>query len=184
MRPSVPLLLASGYADGTSITNSTTPASCLHGSGKAVLAGGAMDVGTTIKAFLHGSMGVGAAGAGNIGFDMRIGGTVVTNYGNVLLRTNSCSTLEFFAELNFKATDTSTAAGGRGSMRAEGIALIGATVASTPNQISLLPTTQPATSANNWDQTANGTLDIFATWTVATSGNILLIRSSEIWLMN
>lgn len=184
MRPSVPLLLASAVADGASLTNSAAAASILHGSGKASLAGGLFDVGSTLKAFLWGSMGVGAAGAGNITFDMRIGGTVVTNFGAMSLRTSSLSTQHFFAELSGTVVTVSTAASFMSGARFEGAQALGGTNATTSPVPAIMPATGPTTGSNSWDATANGALDIFATWSVATSGNILLVRRSEIWLMN
>lgn len=184
MRPSVPLLLASANADGASLTNTVTATSILHGSGKASLAGGALDVGTTLKVLLFGSMGVGASGAGNLTLDIRIGGTVVTAFGTMSLRTSSLSTQAFSAELTGTVQTVSTSAQFMSGMRFEGPQALGGTNATTSAAVLVLPTAGPSTNANFWDATANGALDVFATWSVATSGNILLVRRSEIWLMN
>ncbi len=183
MNPTVPLLLASAVSDGATLTNTVTATSILHGSGKPPVAGGALSVGSILKARIWGAMGVGAAGAGNITFDMRIGGTVVTSSGLILLRTNSCSSSFFMAEIGLTVTSLGTAAGGVSYVTFDGIQAIGATVASTPPQTQIAPSVGPSTSPNNWDATVNGAVDVFGTWSVATTGDTLIVRRSEIWLL-
>lgn len=184
MRPSIPLLLASMYADGSSLTNTVTATSILHGSGKPNLGGGIFDAGTTIRTVIRGGMGVGASGAGTLTLDQRIGGTVVTNFGAFSLRTSSCSTNIWSAEIELTCQQPGTAAQFISSIRVEGLQFLGGTNATTSPVPALLPQTGPSSNTNAIDTTVNGLLDTFATWSVATSGNILLARQCNVWLMN
>lgn len=189
MRPSVPLLLASAVADGTALTASTAAASILHGSGKAAIAGGALDVGTILKLIVRGSMGVGASGAGAIGFDIRLGSVVLSSFGTMSLRTSSCSAETFVAEMTATVRNNSTAGNVISSMTFTGPQACGATATTSAGSTSnispvvTLPAAGPGIGAA-FDASAGGLFDCFGTWTVSTSGNTLTVNQSELWIMN
>ena len=181
--PTVPLCLAASNASGAALSASVSATSILHGSGKAVLGGGALAVASKIKIRLKGAMGVGASGAGNITFDVRYGGTVITNFGALALRTSSQAVSAFTADIDLQVTVNSTAAAFVGTLVFNGSQALGGTNTSSSPVTWVLPQAGPSTGSNAVDQTAGGAIDVFATWSVSTSGNTITVNDSELWML-
>jgi len=179
--PAVPLVLAVQSRDGTTLTNTVTATSLLDASGKAALAGGALQVGSKLKWKLRGNMGVGASGAGTMTFDLRYGGTVISNLGAMNLRTSSCAASHFELEIDAICRINSTAAAFECSAKFTGIQALGGTLASTMPALGQLPVAGPSTGSNAVDVSAGGTIDVFGTWSVATSGNTITVNDVEAW---
>ena len=179
MLPAYPLILSSAYADGAALTASITATSILHGSGKAALPAGALQLGSTIKATLRGRVSNIITTPGTLTFDMRFGSVIISALGalnlNVAANTNASFELELIAVI--RALGTGTAANAMVTARCTSRALVGAAlVASGGDQVIILPDTAPAVGTG-FDSTLAQAIDVFATWSLNNANSIQVHQS-------
>jgi hypothetical protein len=168
--PYVPLVLASSVANGATLTT-TTATSILHGSGIGVIPASTLQVGSTIKALLRGRMNTVVTTPGTLTFDLRLGSTVVSALGAINLNTTAQTAASFDLELlaTILSLGTGTGATALVTARFSSRALVGsAAVAAGGVGVIILPDTSPAVGTG-FDSTAAQAVNVFATFTVASS---------------
>lgn len=179
MLPGYPLVLASATNDGTALTASIAATSLLHGSGKAVIPAGALQIGSMIKATIRGRMSNIATTPGTLTFDMRLGAVVISALGalnlNTAANTNASFELELIATIRMLGAGAS--ANALVTARATSRALIGsALVASGGNQTIILPDTAPAVGSG-FDSSTALLVDVFGTWSISNANSIQVHQS-------
>lgn len=180
MLPSYPLILASQSADGTALANSTAATNILHGSGIATIPAGALQIGSTIKMLLRGRISTLATTPGTLTFDMRLGSVIISGLGalplNVTAQTNAAWELELLATI--RAIGNGTVANAIVTGRFTSRALVGSVVsASGGDMLIVLPDTAPAVGTG-FDSTVAQSVNVFATWSVASASNSILVHQS------
>jgi len=187
VRPNVPILLASAVADGTALTASVTATSILHGSGKAQLNGGVLDIGTTLKALIRGRIST-VATPGTLTFDCRLGPTgniVLSAFGALNLNATATTNQSFELEIEatIRALGTGTGANALCTARFSSRSLIGsAAVAAGGVGVITLPDTAPAVGTG-FDSTVDNTFDVYATWGT-NNANSIQVHQSWLWMLN
>lgn len=179
MLPAYPLVLASAYADGAALTASVTATSILHGSGKATIPAGTLQLGSMVKATLRGRISNIATTPGTLTLDMRFGAVIISALGalnlNVAANTNASFELEILAVI--RALGTGTSANALVTARCTSRALIGsALVAAGGDQTIILPDTAPAVGTG-FDSTASQLVDVFGTWSLNNANSIQVHQS-------
>lgn len=165
--------------DGTALTNTTTATSILPGAAKYVLPANLLQIGTKLRIKASGRISTAAATPGTLTFDVRFGSVVVFNGGASGTVATSASNLtwDLEADLVCRSIGASTSA----TMYGSGRLISAALSATTP--IMLLPVSSPA-AGTGFDSTASQTVDLFATWSVASASNSIRCDSYEIVLLN
>lgn len=151
--------------DGSALTNTTTATSIIPAARKITLPSGFFDrVGKRLHIEAAGRISTAAATPGTLTLDIRLGSTVVFNGGASGTLATSASNLTWKIEMDLvcRAIGTSATVLGTGKLFCAGLS------ATTP--MMLLPTSAPAVG-NTFDSTASQTLDLFATWSVASASN-------------
>ena len=155
-------LISSGE-DGAALTNTTTPTSIIPYSRKIVLPGAVYwdRVNKRLRGFASGRISTFSA-PGTLTLDLRLGSAIVFNGGAsptlVASQTNLTWRLDFDLQLRgIGATATLL-----GTAELKTLALTGG--------LMLMPASAPAVGAT-FDSTAALTLDLFATWSVASASN-------------
>lgn len=177
--PQYPLVLASASADGAALTASTTATSILHGSGKATIPAGSLQVGSVIKATLRGRMSNVVTTPGTLTLDMRFGSVVISSLGALNLNTTANTNASFEAEIIavIRALGTGTSANALVTARVTSRCLVGsAAVAAGGNQTIILPDTAPAVGTG-FDSSASQLVDVFATWSLNNANSIQVHQS-------
>jgi len=190
MRPGVPLVLACATQDGTALTNSTTPTSILHASGKAAIGAGILDIGSTIRATLRGRISTLVTSPGTLTLDCRLGPTaniVISSFGAVSLNTTAQSNASFQLIIIaiIRALGTGTSANALCTAKFATRALLGGPAVGTTYGygVAMLPDTAPAVGTG-FDSSVSNLFDIFATWSVANAANSIQVHQSLVELIN
>jgi hypothetical protein len=160
--------------NGSTLTNSTTAASIIPASRKITIPVPYFDdIGDVVEIYAAGALSTAAATPGTLTFDVRFGSTVVFNGGasGTLATSASSLTWELFIQLQCTTIGTSATVKGTGHL------ITAALSATTP--IMLLPTSAPA-NGTAFDATASQTVDLFATFSVASASNILICHKYQV----
>mgnify|MGYP003327003892 FL=1 len=184
MLPAYPLVLAASQTDGTALANSTTATNILHASGIPTIAGGALQVGSTIKVLVKGRVSTLATTPGTLTLDVRLGSVVVFNGGAMTLNTTAQTnaTFELEALVTIRALGTGTSANALGTGKFTSRAVVGSAAAGSGGAGTLLlPDTAPAVGTG-FDSTASQTVNVFATWQTANAANSIQVHQSLIEL--
>jgi hypothetical protein len=165
-----PLIASQG--DGSALTNSTTATSILPGQAKLTLGGGYLDViGKAFRVVAFGRISTVVTTPGTLTLDLRFGSTVIANGGAMTLSTTAKTNVSWWLEWNLicRAIGNSTTANFMhvGQWTAEAA---GATTVAGEAKTIMLPQSAPAVGTG-FDSTVAQTLDMFATWSVASASN-------------
>jgi len=154
--------------DGPALTNTTTATSLLPTQAKVNLAPNTdLNSGIKLKVFAGGRMSSAAATPGTLTLDLRFGSVVVFNGGASGTLATSASNLSWWLELDLIVRTIAT--GVNSNVIGIGRLLSAALSATTP--IMLLPTSSPAVGTSFDNSLSNNTVDLFATWSVASASN-------------
>lgn len=174
--------------DGPALTNTVTATSLLPTSRKFTLPSYYLDqVGKTLRIRAAGRISTVVTTPGTLTLDFRFGSVVVFNGGamtlNIVAQTNMNWVLE--ADITCRAIGASTSANvlGQGTWRSH--AVIGA-VAPTAGSagVHLLPYNAAPAVGTGFDSTAAQTVDMFATWSVASASNSITLHSFSLLALN
>lgn len=171
--------LITSQTDGSALTNTTTATSILPGAAKFVLPSNLFQIGTKLRVKASGRVSTAAATPGTLTFDVRFGSVIVFNGGasGTVATSASNVTWDLEAELTCRSIGASTSA----TMIGTGRLITAALSTSTP--IMLLPASSPA-AGTGFDSTASQTVDLFATWSVASASNTITCHAYELILCN
>lgn len=171
--------LITSQTDGSALTNTTTATSILPGAAKFVLPSNLFQIGTKLRVKASGRISTAASTPGTITFDVRFGSVIVFNGGasGTVATSASNVTWDLEAELTCRSIGASTSA----TMIGTGRLITAALSTSTP--IMLLPASSPA-AGTGFDSTASQTVDLFATWSVASASNTITCHAYELILCN
>lgn len=153
--------------DGTALSNSTSATSIIPASRKITIPVPYFDdVGDVLEIYAAGRISTAGSSPGTLTFDVRFGSTVVFNGGASGTLAVSASNLTWVLRilLTCRAIGTSATVLGTGTLYTAALS------ATTP--IMLLPASAPA-AGTAFDATASQTLDLFATFSVASASNSL-----------
>ena len=173
---------------GPSLSNSSTPTSILPaGMAKWICRGQVLDVGTTIE-------GVGlcqcsniVTSAGTLTLDVKMGGTVVMSSGAMNFSTTAHTALPLFFKffMTCQTIGSATAATFKGWWEVASQCLSLTSIADQGSTIPLLigPNTTPA-AGNGFDSTVDNTMDVYATFSNAQTGNAIQLHCYRAVLIN
>lgn len=176
-----------GTSDGTALANSTTATSIIPASAKFVVPAGFVNfVGKTFRVTAKGRISNIVTTPGTLTLDFRLSNTVVFNGGamqiNAVAKTNV--TWWFEAEIVCRAIGSTGNFLGIGQFTSEAVVGAGTGAAgSTGNGTLNCPATAPAVG-NNVDLTTALTADLFATWSIANSGNSIQVHNYKLESLN
>lgn len=167
------------YTDGTALTNTTTATSILPAAEKFVLPANLMFPGTRFKVHASGKISTAASTPGTLTLDLRFGSVIVFNGGASGTLATSASNVTWVLDLDLvcRSYGASTSA----TMMGTGVLTTAALSTSTP--ILLLPATSPA-AGTGFDSTASQSVDLFATWSVASASNTITLNDFYVDLKN
>ncbi len=176
--------LVAGQVDGSALSNSTTATSIIPSAAKVTLpAAPFWAIGKSLRFTLRGRLSNIVTTPGNLTLDIRFGAVVVFNGGAVALNTTAKTnvTFEFEAILTCRAIGSGTGANmiGIGSLASESMVGSAANTALS----AMLPLSAPA-PGTGFDSTAAQTVDVFATFSVANSGNSIQAHEYILELLN
>lgn len=168
--------LIEAQGDGSALTNTTTPTSLLPGQAKFTLPAGFLDApGAKLKVKAAGRISTAASSPGTLTLDVRFGSTVVFNGGASGTLATSATNLTWEAEIELLAR--SVGSGSAATILGIGKLISAALSASTP--VLLLPASAPAVGTG-FDSTVSNTVDLFATWSVASASNSIQLHQFEL----
>lgn len=162
----------SASGDGSALTNSTTATSIIPAANKITLPAQYFDrIGKRLRIRAAGRISTAASTPGTLTLDVRFGSTIVFNGGASGTLATSASNLTWEAEMELvcRALGSGTSA----TVLGVGKLISAALSATTP--ILLLPTSAPA-AGTGFDSTASQTVDLFATWSVASASNSITLH--------
>ena len=180
MRNSWNQTLVTMQADGTALSNTTTPTSIIRPEARIYLGAGIMDVpGLKFRVKASGRISTAASTPGTLTLDLRLGSTVVFNGGasGTLATSATNLTWDLEIDLTLRSVGNSTTA----TLLGTGRLLSAALSATTP--IMLLPASAPAVGTG-FDSTTSQQLDLFATWSAASSSNSITCHQYEVVIPN
>jgi hypothetical protein len=168
--------LQTAAADGSALTNTTTPGSILPGHAKFTLPANFFQyAGQKLRLKASGRISTAASAPGTFTFDVRFGAIVVFNGGASPTLAVSASNLgwQLDVDLTCRSVGNSTLATilGQGSLYSAALS------ASTP--IMLLPASAPA-AGSGFDSTSSQVVDLFGTWSVANASNSITLHQYEL----
>lgn len=170
-----PLIVAQG--DGSALSNTTTRTSILPGQAKFTLGAGFIDVpGKQFRVRAHGRISTVVTTPGTLTLDIGFGSVVVANGGAMTLSTTAKTNVAWELDwlLTARAVGPSTSANmmHQGSWRSEAA---GATTVAGEAKTIMLPQSAPAVGTG-FDSTSAFVIDLFATWSVASSSNSITLH--------
>jgi hypothetical protein len=184
MLPSYPLVLASASADGAALANTTTATSIMPASSIPTIPGGTLQIGSLLKVLLRGRISTLTAAPGTLTLDLRLGAVVISAFGAISLNTTAQTNASWEAELLavIRALGTGTNANALCTGRFTSRALVGsAAVAAGGNGVIVLPDTAPAVGTG-FDSSAAQAVNVFGTWSIASSSNSILVHQALVEL--
>lgn len=178
---------ASAITDSVAVTNTVTPTSIIHSTAKPVLMAQELDkAGKVFRVTVKGRASTVVTTPGTLTLDIRFGSTIVWTSGlivlNVTAQTNSTFTLDVVFTSRSVGSGTLATVIGIGSL--VGRLIVGSPAASAggAGEI-LLPDTAPVVG-NGFDSTIAQTIDVFATWSIASASNSIQSHIAFIELVN
>jgi len=168
--------------DGSALSNSTTATSILPAAAKYTLPAGFFSAaGKALRVTARGRLSNIVTTPGNLTLDVRFGSTVVFNGGAVAMNTTAKTNVSFEFEtiLTCRAIGASANLMGIGSLTSESMVGSAANTALT----ALLPLSAPAVG-NNFDSTTAQVVDLFATFSIANSGNSITVHEYLLEALN
>lgn len=170
--------------DGAALANSAVATSLLPAPKIALLPNFWDKLGKKLIFRAAGRISTLVAGPGTLAFDLRFGGTVIWAGGAINLNTVAQvnASWELYVELVLRAIGANANLLGVGRWASR--ALIGSAAVGAGGVGSIvLPDTAPAVG-NNFDSTAQVTVDLFGTWSVANAANSILCHDSSLEAAN
>lgn len=175
--------LISAQSDGTALTNSTTATSILPAAAKFTIPANYFAIGRVLRLNAWGRISNVVTTPGNLTLDVRFGSTVVFNGGAMALNTTAKTNVAWRAivMLTCRSIGSGTSATllGQGDWCSESATGSAAGVA---NDI-LMPASAPAVGTG-FDSTASQTVDLFATFSVASASNSVQLHQYSLEAMN
>ena len=183
--------LINAQADGTALTNSTTPTSLLPAHARLALPSGFFSViGKALNIRARGRISTVVTTPGTLTLAVNLGTIaspiIVFSGGAMNLNTTAQTnaTWEFEAELTARAIGSGTSANLMGIGRFQSRALIGSpALASGYPGAALLPDTAAAVGTG-FDSTVTNIVDLFGTWSVASSSNSIQVHQFSVESIN
>jgi hypothetical protein len=173
-------LLAVLKAAGPAVTNTTTATSLL-GTGASQdarfnLPSNFLNLGTSLTIDAAGVISTASSGPGTLTFSVQIGSSVVFAGPASGTLVASAASYPFTIHIDL----TARAVGGGTNATIEGVGQLFSTALSTTTPVQILT---PATSSG-FDSTASGFVDLFATWSVASSSNSINLTNYRLMSCN
>lgn len=154
--------------DGTALTNTTTPTSIIPASRKITLPAATYwdRVGQSLRLRAAGRISTAGASPGTLQFVVKFGSTTVFDGGASATLATSASNLTWVLDivLTCRVIGSSATVLGTGTLHTAALS------ATTP--IMLLPVSAPA-AGTAFDGTVSQTVDLYATWSVASASNTI-----------
>jgi len=173
------LIAATG--DGSGLSNSTSATSLLPAQAKLTLPANYLDyVGRRLKISAQGRISNIVTTPGTLTLQLKLGSTVVFDGGAMQLSTTAHTTLPWWwdVELTVRAIGSSANLIGQGRFMSQAASISGADP-TTGHSLLLTPNATPAVGSN-FDSTAALVLDLFATFSIANSGNAITLHQYEV----
>lgn len=173
--------LMAAQVDGSALSNSSSATSILPAQAKLTIPANLLDyVGRRLKISAQGRISNIVTTPGTLTLDLRLGGTVVFNGGAMQLSTTAHTTLPWWwdVELTLRVTGSSAQFMGQGRFMSQAASISGADP-TTGHSLLLTPNTAPAVGTA-FDATAAEQLDLFATFSIANSGNAITLHQYEV----
>lgn len=163
-------LTVTSIADGTALTNTVTATSILPAAAVQTIDANWWAVGKRLVLRASGRITDSPATAGNLTLDVRMGGTVVFNGAAMPMdATNAHVTKPWFLELELICRAAGAAGNFFGTGIFSSIAVQTALADGVANYVATLPFNTTPAVGNNVNTTTALTLDLFATWSVASA---------------
>ena len=174
-------------ADGTALTNSTTPTSLLNAQAKFTMGAGVVSyIGQQFLVKAHGRISTVVTTPGTLTLDLRLGAVVVANGGAMTLSTTAKTNVAW--GLEWLLTCRAIGAGGSATANFmhQGLFIseaAGATTVAGEAKTIMLPQSAPAVGTS-FDPAAAQQWDLFGTWSVANAANSIQVHGFQILSLN
>jgi hypothetical protein len=173
-------------AAGSSLSNSTTPTSLLATADKITLPPNFLEPGRQLRITATGRISNIVTTPGTLTLDVRLGSVVAFNGGAMQLSTTAHTTLPWWLDilLTVRAEGNSTSGNliGLAKMTSQAVSVSGADP-TTGHSILVAPNSTP-TVGTGYDSTVAQTLDLFATFSIANSGNLIALEQLVVESLN
>ena len=184
MMPTYPLILAANTLDGAALTNSVAATSILPVSAGCAIPGGTLQVGSHLKITLRGRISTLVTTPGTLTLDLRLGGIVASGFGainlNTVAQTNAAWEATFIATVRSIGSGAAATALCTADFISRAIVGSPAVTAGSAGEV-MLPDTAPAVGAG-FDSTLALSVNVFATWSVASVSNSIQVHQALIEL--
>jgi hypothetical protein len=173
-------------ADGPALSNSTSATSLIGTTiPKLTLPTNFFDkIGQKIRLKAHGRISTVVASPGTLTLDIRFGAVIVATGGTMVLsttaKTNVSWNLEWDLTIRAKGQSTTANLMHQGEWTSEAA---GATTVAGEAKTIMLPQSAPAVGTG-FDSSATQSVDLFGTWSSASSSNSILVHQCEIVSLN
>lgn len=173
--------LIAAQSDGSAVSNSTAAATILPAQAKLTLPPNYLDfIGRTIRVTAAGRISNIVTTPGTLTLDLRMGGLIIFNGGAMQLSTTAHTNVPWWwdVELTVRAVGSSANFMGQGRFLSQAANISGADP-TTSHSVLLTPNSAP-TVGTNFDATASEQLDLFATFSIANSGNSITLHQYKV----
>ena len=173
-------------AQGSSLSNSTTPTSLLVTADKITLPNNYFQPGRAYRITATGRLSNIVTTPGTLTLDIRLGAVIAFNGGAVQLSTTAHTTVPFWWDVlvTCRAEGSGTSANliGLSKLHSQAVSISGADP-TTGHSFVLAPNTTPA-AGTGFDSTSALTVDLFATFSTANAGNLIGLEQLVIEALN
>lgn len=172
-------------ADGTALSNSTTPTSLLPTGARWLMPANFLDIGMVVRARALLRLSNIVTTPGTLTLDLRLGGTVVFSGGAMQLSTTAHTNvpLRWEADLTVRAIGSAANLMGQGVALAQAISATAVADSTTSHNMLMTPNTAPVVGAN-FDSTASQQWDLFGTFSIANAGNAVTLHQFALEVLN
>ena len=184
MLPGYPLILAANTLDGAALTNSVAATAIMPASAVCAIPGGTLQVGSQLKITLRGRISTVVTTPGTLTFDFRLGGIVVSAFGainlNTVAQTNAAWEAVIIATVRSIGSGTAATALCTADFISRAVVGSPAVAAGGAGEV-MLPDTAPAVGTG-FDSTTALSVNVFATWSVASVSNSVQVHQALVEL--
>jgi|SRR6185437_1372093 len=177
--------LISAQVAGSSLSNSSSATSILPSQAKFVIPANFLnDIGTGLRIRSFGQVSNIVTTPGTLTLDFRLGGTVVFTTGAMQLSTTAHTNVPFRLDVDLvlRASGSASNFMGQGLFFSQAANISGAD-STTGHSFLMAPNSAPAVG-NNFDATASQPADLFATFSIANSGNAITLQMYTLESLN
>ena len=184
MMPAYPLILSANTLDGAALANSVAATSILPASAICAIPGGTLQVGSHLKITLRGRISTVVTTPGTLTLDLRLGGIVVSAFGvinlNIVAQANASWEVSLIATVRSIGSGAAATALCTGDFISRAVVGSPAVTAGSAGEV-ILPDVAPAVGAG-FDSTLALSVNVFATWSVASVSNSIQVHQALVEL--